>query len=85
MFGKSKPPVNVEDAVAAVMKCAEQDEMFKAVLTGIMAQDVVRMKAMANAWIGDLKKKGNSPEMISAASSLLNLDVARAVRTLVKK
>ena len=85
MFGKSKPKVNVEEAVAAVMKCAEQDEMFKAVLTGIMAQDVVRMKAMANAWIGELKNKGASPEMIAAATSLQNMDVARAVRSLVKK
>jgi hypothetical protein len=85
MFRKSKPNVNVEEAAAAVMKCADQDEMFKAVLTGMMAQDVVRMKAMTNAWIGELKKKGSSPEVIAAATSLLNLDVARAVRALVKK
>lgn len=85
MFGKSKPTINVEEAVAAVMKIAGQDEMFKAVLKGIMAQDALRMKAMANAWIGELKKKGSSAEMLAAVSSLQNMDVAKAVRALVNK
>jgi cytidine deaminase len=85
MFGKSKPAVNVEESVAAVMKCAEQDQMFNAILQGIMAQDAIRMKAMVTAWISELKSKGSPAEVITAATTLQNMDVAREVRRLVKK
>ena len=85
MFGKPKPTVNVEEAVNAVMKFVGQDEMFAAVLKGIMAQNAVRMQAMAKAWIDELKKKNASAEMIAAVTSLQNLDVARKVRELILK
>jgi hypothetical protein len=85
MFGKPKPSINVEEAVNTVMKFAAQDEMFAALLKGIMAQNAVRMQAMAKAWIDELKKKNASAEMIAAVTSLQNMDVARKVRELVLK
>jgi hypothetical protein len=85
MFGKPKPTVNVDESVASLMKFAEQDEMFAAMLKGVMAQTAIRMQAMAKAWIEELKKKGASPEMISAVTSLQNMDVARKVRELIVK
>ena len=45
MFGKSKPTVNVDEAVAAVMKFAQQDEMFAAVLKGMMMRNAVQVQA----------------------------------------
>ncbi len=85
MFGKPKPTVNVDESVSSLMKFAEQDEMFAAMLKGVMAQTAIRMQAMAKAWIDELKKKGASPEMISAVTSLQNMDVARKVRELIVK
>ncbi|KAF0106625.1 MAG: hypothetical protein FD146_2424 [Anaerolineaceae bacterium] len=85
MFGKPKPTVNVDEAVAALMKYAEQDEMFAALLKSMMAQTAVRMQAMTKAWIEELKKKGAPPEMIAAVTALQNMDVARKVRELVLK
>jgi len=85
MFGKPKPSVNIDEAVNALMKFVGQDEMFAAVLKGIMAQDAVRMQAMAKAWINELKKKNASTEMIAAVTSLQNMDVARRVRELLLK
>jgi len=85
MFGKPKPSINVEEAVNTVMKFAAQDEMFAALLKGIIAQNAVRMQAMAKAWIDELKKKNASAEMIAAVTSLQNMDVARKVRELVLK
>jgi len=85
MFGKPKPPVNIDEAVNALMKFVGQDEMFAAVLKGIMAQNAVRMQAMAKAWIDELKKKNASTEMIAAVTSLQNMDVARKVRELLLK
>ena len=85
MFGKPKPTVNVEESVNAILKFAGQDEMFAALLKGIMSQNAVRMQAMAKAWIDDLKKKNAPAEMIAAVTSLQNMDVARKVRELVLK
>lgn len=84
MFGKPKPAVNVEEAVATLMKFAEQDEMFSALLKGMMTQNAVRMQAMARAWVDDLKKKNASQEMITAVTSLQNMDVAKKVRDMLK-
>ncbi len=83
MFGKSKPSVNVDEAVTAIMKFAGEDEMFAALLKGMMAQPAIRMQAMVKAWVDDLKKKGDAVERIAAVTALQNMDVARKVRTLL--
>jgi hypothetical protein len=85
MFGKPKPKVNVDEAVAALLRLAEQDPMFGAVLKGMMAQSAIRMQAMAKAWIDELTKKGAPAETIAAARTLLDMDVARQVRARLVK
>ena len=86
MFGKkAKPTVNVEEAVAAIMKFAQQDEMFGALLKGMMSGNAVQVQAMARALPGELTRKGASPELVAAAATLQNFDVLKKVRELVLK
>jgi len=85
MFGKSKTTVNVEEAVAAIMKFVQEDEMFGALIKGMMAGNAIQVQAMARALPGELSKKGASPELIAAATALQNMDVARKVRELILK
>jgi hypothetical protein len=85
MFGKPKPTVNVDEAVAAIMKFIDQDPMFAALVKGMMAGTALQVQAMTKALPGELAKKGASPELIAAATALQNMDVARKVRELVLK
>lgn len=80
MFGKPKPKVNVEEAVAAVLRLAEQDPMIAAVLKSMLAQTALRMQAMLKALIDDQTKKGAPAAAIDALKSLQDMDVARQVR-----
>lgn len=85
MFGKSKSSVTVEESVNAIMKYAAGDEMFAALLQGVMAGNAVRMKAMVKTWADELKKKGADAGMIAAVNALQDMDVAKKVRDLVLK
>ena len=86
MFGKkAKPAVNVEEAVATVMKFVEQDEMFGSILKGIMGGNAVQIQAIVKALPGELTRKGASPELIAAAETLQNFDVLKKVRELILK
>lgn len=83
IFGKPKSAVDVDGAVAAIMKFMDMDPMFAAIVKGMMVGTAVQAQAMAKALPGELAKKGASAELIAAATALQNMDVARKVRELI--
>ncbi len=85
MFKKQKSTVNVDEAVATLLRLAKEDEMIESVLKVILSKTAGLVKPLTNTWIEDLKKKNASEELIQAASSLLDFNVAKKVREALLK
>jgi hypothetical protein len=85
MFKKQKSTVNVDEAVATLLRLAQEDEMVENVLKAILSKTAGLVKPLANTWIDDLKKKNASEELIQAATTLLDFNVAKKVREVLLK
>ena len=85
MFKKQQSTVNVDEAVATLLRLAKEDEMIESVLKVILSKTAGLVKPMTNAWIEDLKKKNASEELIQAATSILDFNVAKKVREALLK
>jgi len=85
MFKKQKSTVNVDEAVATLLRLAKEDEMIETTIKVILSKTAGLVKPLTNTWIEDLKKKNASEELIQAATTLLDFDVAKKVREALLK
>ena len=85
MFKKQKSTVNVDEAVATLLRLAQEDEMVATVLKAILSKTAGLVKPLTNTWIEELKKKNAPEELIQAATTLLDFNVAKKVREALLK
>jgi hypothetical protein len=85
MFKKQQSTVNVEEAVATLLRLAKDDELIESTLKVILSKNATLVKPLTNTWIDDLKKKNASEELVQAATSLLDFNVAKKVREALLK
>ena len=85
MFKKQQSTVNVDEAVATLLRFAQEDELVAGALKVILSKTAGLVKPLTNTWIEDLKKKNASEDLIQAATSLLDFNVAKNVREALLK
>jgi len=85
MFKKQQSTVNVDEAVATLLRFAQEDELVAGALKVILSKTAGLVKPLTNTWIEDLKKKNASEDLIQAATSLLDFNVAKKVREALLK